>query len=72
MVSGQSLFIGIGTAVDGDGADGDTEDATVAKQLIDRRFSRNHAMCIHLNLISIVATVWHGVRLASRLRLDAE
>ncbi|OTA89068.1 hypothetical protein M434DRAFT_23514 [Hypoxylon sp. CO27-5] len=34
---------------------------------LNRSFSRNHAMSIHLNLISIVAMIWWGWKLASRL-----
>ncbi|KAL0933311.1 uncharacterized protein CTRU02_212274 [Colletotrichum truncatum] len=41
-------------------------------QACRRRFSRNHAMSIHLNLISIFAMVWYGVRLASRLNIEME
>ncbi|KAI8957425.1 hypothetical protein F5Y11DRAFT_339731 [Daldinia sp. FL1419] len=37
---------------------------------LNRAFSRNHAMSIHLNLITIGATLWWGVRLA--LRLDVQ
>jgi hypothetical protein len=33
----------------------------------NREFSRNHAMSIHLNLISIGAVIWYGVRLAGRI-----
>lgn len=33
----------------------------------NRTFSRNHAMSIHINLITIGATIWYGVRLGSRL-----
>ncbi|KAK7702713.1 hypothetical protein SLS57_011264 [Botryosphaeria dothidea] len=36
--------------------------------LRNRAFSRNHAMSIHLNLLSVGATVAYGFRLASRLR----
>jgi hypothetical protein len=35
---------------------------------IKRDFSRNHAMAIHLNLIGIMATVWYGFALASKIR----
>lgn len=34
---------------------------------LNRSFSRNHAMSIHLNLISIGAMIWWGWKLASRL-----
>lgn len=29
-----------------------------------RVFSKQHAMCIHLNLVSIVGMVWYGFQLA--------
>lgn len=40
-------------------------------QAINRRFSRAHAMTIHLNLLTIVCTLWYGASLASRLRFEA-
>jgi hypothetical protein len=40
-------------------------------RLCNRRFSKAHAMCIHLNLVVIGATVWYGFDLASRLSLAA-
>ncbi|KAH7081338.1 hypothetical protein BKA63DRAFT_435067 [Paraphoma chrysanthemicola] len=39
-------------------------------RLLNRSFSRAHAMSIHLNLITIGATLWYGVLLASKLRFD--
>ncbi|PKY03804.1 hypothetical protein P168DRAFT_327843 [Aspergillus campestris IBT 28561] len=33
----------------------------------NRNFGRNHAMAIHLNAISMVATVWYGFSLASSI-----
>jgi hypothetical protein len=36
---------------------------------LNRQFSRDHAMVIHLNAISTVATILYGFRLASRLKL---
>ena len=36
----------------------------------NRAFSKYHAMTIHLNLISMGATLLYGVRLASKLRFD--
>ena len=36
----------------------------------NKGFSRQHAMAIHLNLISVGATIWYGVRVASRLNFD--
>ncbi|KAI1383938.1 uncharacterized protein F4822DRAFT_56018 [Hypoxylon trugodes] len=37
----------------------------------NRSFSRNHAMSIHLNLISIGAMAWWGWKLASRLDIQS-
>lgn len=37
---------------------------------LNRAFSRNHAMSIHLNVITIVATLFYGWRLASRLKIQ--
>ncbi|KAK3998157.1 hypothetical protein QBC44DRAFT_376027 [Cladorrhinum sp. PSN332] len=51
-----------------DGGQGrEAEEATSRMQKAKRNFSRDHAMCIHLNLISIGAMVVYGIRLASRL-----
>ncbi|GFF35060.1 hypothetical protein IFM51744_04287 [Aspergillus udagawae] len=36
-------------------------------QQANKAFSRNHAMSIHLNAISLVATVWYGFSLSSSL-----
>lgn len=36
---------------------------------VNRAFARNHAMSIHLNLLAIGATLWYGVRLASRFQI---
>lgn len=36
----------------------------------NRNFSRAHAMSIHLNLITILATGFYGFTLASRLHFD--
>lgn len=36
----------------------------------NRAFSKAHAMSIHLNLLGIIAMLWYGVRLASRLNFD--
>ncbi len=32
-----------------------------------RGFSKAHAMSIHINLVTIIATVWYGFVLASKL-----
>jgi hypothetical protein len=37
---------------------------------LNRSFSRAHAMCIHLNLITIGATLLYGWRLATKLTVD--
>ncbi|MCJ1433316.1 hypothetical protein MMC27_002675 [Xylographa pallens] len=41
-----------------------------SEEMIEKRkiFSHNHAMSIHLNLLAMGATVWYGLRLASRLQ----
>jgi hypothetical protein len=44
---------------------------SVDMKRLRRVFSRNHAMCIHLNLVSIGAMVVYGWRLARRLAVDA-
>lgn len=36
---------------------------------LNRKFSKNHAMSIHLNLLAIGATMWYGVCLASRFQI---
>ncbi|KAL2148991.1 hypothetical protein VTH82DRAFT_1677 [Thermothelomyces myriococcoides] len=41
-------------------------------QHLRKVFSRNHAMAIHLNLISIGAMVFHGWRLGSKLAIAVE
>ncbi|KAF2201235.1 hypothetical protein GQ43DRAFT_440799 [Delitschia confertaspora ATCC 74209] len=41
-------------------------------RLLNRAFSRQHAMAIHLNLLAILATVWYGFRLVSRFSLEAK
>lgn len=47
--------------------DRNEDDAKV--QRANRNFARNHAMSIHLNAIALVATVWYGVSLSSRLAM---
>ncbi|KAH6865197.1 hypothetical protein BKA58DRAFT_322228 [Alternaria rosae] len=37
-------------------------------KVLNRKFSRAHAMSIHLNLMTIGATLWYGWRLASKLQ----
>ncbi|RMD44746.1 hypothetical protein DV735_g322, partial [Chaetothyriales sp. CBS 134920] len=45
------------------------EGMSAEMQLLNRQFSHNHAMAIHLNAISMVATVFYGFRLAARLKV---
>ncbi|CAJ2499713.1 Uu.00g025660.m01.CDS01 [Anthostomella pinea] len=45
----------------------DVTEVSMEMQKLNRTFSRNHAMSIHLNLISIGATLFWGWRLALRL-----
>jgi len=37
-------------------------------KVLNRAFSRAHAMSIHLNLVTIGATLWYGWKLASKLQ----
>ncbi|KAI0434916.1 hypothetical protein F5Y09DRAFT_294201 [Xylaria sp. FL1042] len=52
------------------GDDGVSETSSPEMQLIRRSFSRNHAMSIHLNLLTISAMLWWGYKLASSLNLE--
>ncbi|KAK3349764.1 hypothetical protein B0T25DRAFT_582627 [Lasiosphaeria hispida] len=45
------------------------EGPSLEMQRLNRVFSKNHAMTIHLNLISIAAMLFYGWRLASRLNM---
>ncbi|KAJ9660038.1 hypothetical protein H2201_007079 [Coniosporium apollinis] len=49
----------------------DVEGMSEEMRLANRKFSRNHAMCIHLNAIAMVATVWYGFSLGSRITVSA-
>ncbi|KAI1355515.1 hypothetical protein F5Y01DRAFT_270696 [Xylaria sp. FL0043] len=49
---------------------GVSETPSPEMQSIRRAFSRNHAMSIHLNLLSIGAMLWWGYKLASSLNLE--
>lgn len=44
-----------------------SEDTDGKVHRANRNFARNHAMSIHLNAISLVATVWYGFSFASSL-----
>jgi hypothetical protein len=48
-----------------------SNDAAISDEMRakNRAFSKAHAMSIHLNLLAIMATLWYGVRLASRMSL---
>lgn len=35
----------------------------------NKAFSHNHAMSIHLNLLAVGATLWYGLRLASKIQI---
>ena len=37
---------------------------------LKQSFSWNHAMSMHVNLITIGATLWYGWRLASKLKFE--
>jgi hypothetical protein len=43
------------------------EEVSEEMQGLNRSFSRAHAMSIHLNFITIIATLFHGWQLSSRL-----
>lgn len=51
------------------GAEEDIE-PTPEMQAVQKRFRRSHAMCIHLNLVTMGATLVWGWTLASRLKFD--
>ncbi|KAJ8126827.1 hypothetical protein O1611_g6811 [Lasiodiplodia mahajangana] len=50
--------------------DDDVEAPSPEMQRLHRSFSRNHAMSIHLNLLTIGALMWWGWKLASSLNLE--
>ncbi|KAI1152303.1 hypothetical protein F4825DRAFT_450612 [Nemania diffusa] len=50
--------------------DGVIETPSLEMQRLRRSFSRNHAMSIHLNLLTIGAMLWWGWKLASSLKLE--
>jgi hypothetical protein len=41
-------------------------DVGEAEKVLRKAFHRAHAMCIHLNIVTICATVWYGWRLAMK------
>ncbi|KAN0102118.1 protein of unknown function (DUF4149) domain containing protein [Hyaloscypha variabilis] len=44
-----------------------TDDVSKEMALLKRKFSSNHAMSIHLNLIVIIGTILYGLRLGSKI-----
>ncbi|KAF2217913.1 hypothetical protein CERZMDRAFT_31373, partial [Cercospora zeae-maydis SCOH1-5] len=65
----QRIHQGIANVANANAAQPHLSDAMRSK---NRAFSRAHAMSIHLNLLSMIATVWYGVRLASRMNIEVE
>ncbi|KAK3682796.1 hypothetical protein B0T22DRAFT_539791 [Podospora appendiculata] len=57
-----------GRRAGGDGRD-ENSSASPEMQVLNRVFSKNHAMCIHLNLISVGAMLVYGWALACRLQV---
>ncbi|KZM22418.1 uncharacterized protein EKO05_0000091 [Ascochyta rabiei] len=49
----------------------DSKEISVEMKRLNRLFSKAHAMSIHLNLISIIATLCYGWRLSSKLSFEA-
>ncbi|KAK0615369.1 hypothetical protein B0T17DRAFT_511140 [Bombardia bombarda] len=56
---------------DGEGGGGRLGEQGAEMQKLNRAFSTTHAMSIHLNLISVVAMVFYGWRLALRLDVSS-
>lgn len=48
-------------------AEGGLKPVSEEMRLLNKAFSRAHAMTIHLNLVSVVATVAYGFVLAGRM-----
>jgi hypothetical protein len=53
-----------------DGKKYSDKDISDEMRKINKRFSKEHAMAIHLNLLALAASVGYGVRLASKLRFE--
>ncbi|KXH41784.1 hypothetical protein CNYM01_09759 [Colletotrichum nymphaeae SA-01] len=51
---------------------GDVDEPSPDMLAVRRRFSRNHAMSIHLNLIAVIAMLWYGFSLASRIHIEVD
>lgn len=47
----------------------DKENMSEDMRRVNRNFSHNHAMSIHLNFIGMLATVWYGFSLASKVTM---
>jgi hypothetical protein len=54
--------------VEGAGASGGPSEEM---KRLNRLFSKSHAMCIHLNLVTMGAILFYGWRLASRINIAA-
>jgi hypothetical protein len=50
----------------------DSEHTSEEMISLNRSFSKAHAMSIHLNLISIIATLYYGWQLASKLKFEID
>ncbi|KAK1635036.1 hypothetical protein BDP81DRAFT_450799 [Colletotrichum phormii] len=51
---------------------GDVDEPSPNMLAVRRRFSRNHAMSIHLKLVSIIAMLRYGFSLASRIHIEVD
>ncbi|KAK1708304.1 hypothetical protein BDP67DRAFT_443456 [Colletotrichum lupini] len=51
---------------------GDVDELSPDMLAVRRRFSRNHAMSIHLNLVAVIAMLWYGFSLASRIHIEVD
>ena len=52
-----------------DGKKSNNPEMSEAMRVKNRAFSHNHAMSIHLNMLAMGATLWYGLRLASRIQV---
>ena len=58
-----------------DGGEKDTkgmgEEMSEEMRKKNRTFHRDHQMCIHLNVVTVLAVLWYGVRLAWRFDVQS-
>ena len=40
------------------------------RKAANKAFSRPHAMCLHLNVVALMATLYYGIRLGLKLDLS--